>query len=636
VHTLLAQQLAKARLPDGEMDLEALEALVAAAYAEANHDRSRADRSIAAMLEQLDRLNRELERQVAERTADLREREQDLQEQNHRFDAAINNMSQGLLLFDPNDRLVICNRRYIEMYGLAPDRVRPGLTVRELLQLRVDNGTFAGSIEQYIDDLRAILAEQRTTSRVVELADGRTMAVVRHPMPDGCWVTTHEDITERRRAEKQIAHMARHDALTDLPNRVLLRERLAQALARVPRGERLAVLYIDLDHFKTVNDTLGHPVGDDLLKAVARRLLDCVRDTDTVARVGGDEFAIIQVAIEAPNDAAILARRLCDAIRSPYEINGHAVIADTSVGIALAPDDGVEPNDLLRNADMALYRAKADGRGIYRFFEPEMDARMQARRMLELALRNALPNQEFEIHYQPLIDLARGEITGFEALIRWNHPERGLISPVEFIPVAEDIGLIVLIGEWVIRRACADAASWPDRIKIAINLSPTQLLSANLVPTVMGALASSGLAPGRLEIEITEAVLIHATEATLATLHRLRGLGVNISMDDFGTGYSSLRHLRSFPFDKIKIDRCFIKDLGAGDGSAAIIQAVTGLARSLNMATTAEGVETEEQLRHVRSLGCTQMQGFLFSPPVKPGEIPRLLGLASGGKRAAG
>jgi len=361
-----------------------------------------------------------------------------------------------------------------------------------------------------------------------------------------------------------------------------------------------------------------------------------VRDTDTVARVGGDEFAIIQVSIETPNDAAILARRLCHAIRAPCEAGGHAVVADASIGIAFAPTDGMEPNDLIKNADMALYRAKADGRGTYRFFEPEMDARMQARRSLELTLRNALPQQQFEIHYQPLIDLDLGDITGFEALIRWNHPERGLVQPLEFIPVAEEIGLITQIGEWVIRRACGDAALWPDHIKVAVNLSPTQLLNSNLVSVVMGALASSGLAAGRLELEITEAVLMHATVATLETLHRLRRLGVSISMDDFGTGYSSLSYLRNFPFDKIKIDRCFIKDLGSGDGAAAIVKAVTGLARSLNMTTTAEGVETEEQFDHVRSLGCTQMQGFLFSPPVARSEIPALLGRQAERKRALG
>ena len=380
-------------------------------------------------------------------------------------------------------------------------------------------------------------------------------------MADGGWVATHEDITERRRAEKQIAHMARHDALTDLPNRVLLRERLAEALAGVRRGSKLAVLYLDLDHFKGVNDTLGHPIGDELLKMVAGRLRHCVRDTDTVARVGGDEFAIIQTGIERPLDTAILARRIGEAVRAPYDLAGHAVVVDTSIGIAIAPNDGTEPDELLKNADMALYRAKADGRGTYRFFEPEMDSRMKARRALELALRNALATGEFELHYQPLVNLDDRRITGCEALLRWNHPERGMISPAEFIPVAEEIGLIVPLGEWVLRKACADAARWPDDIKVAVNLSPIQVTNQNLVPVVVSALAAAGLPASRLELEITESVLMQNTEATLATLHRLRELGVRISMDDFGTGYSSLSYLRSFPFDKIKIDRSFISGL---------------------------------------------------------------------------
>jgi len=353
-------------------------------------------------------------------------------------------------------------------------------------------------------------------------------------------------------------------------------------------------------------------------------LLSCVRQNDTVARVGGDEFAVIQTAIEAPQDATALACRIGDAVRAPYEIDGHTVIVDTSVGISLAPDDCVEPDTLMKNADMALYRAKADGRGTYRFFEPEMDARMHARRVLELALRSALASQEFEVYYQPIINLANNAITSFEALIRWHHPERGMIPPAEFVPLAEEIGLIVPLGEWVIRKACVEAAKWPKDVRIAVNLSPIQLTHPNLVPVVVNALATSGIEPRRLELEITEAVLMQNTEMTVATLHRLRDLGVRVSMDDFGTGYSSLSYLRSFPFDKIKIDRSFVKGLGEGGESAAIVRAVAGLARSLNMTTTAEGVETEEQMRHVRSLGCTEMQGFLFSPPVCVASVAHL------------
>jgi diguanylate cyclase (GGDEF)-like protein len=618
MNKLFARQLAKARNPSGEVDLELLGNLVGAAYEQSANDRRRTDRSISLMIEELDQLNRGLERQVAERTAQLSEREQELA-------AAISNMSQGLIMFDASARMVVCNRRYIEMYSLSEATVRPGCTLRELLEYRIANGTFTGDPVQYTEELLASLAESETIRRVVELADGRTILLINQRMSNGGWVATHEDITERRSAEKKIAHMARHDMLTDLPNRVLLRERLGQALTSVHRGERLAILYLDLDHFKTANDTLGHPVGDELLRAVAGRLRSCIRDTDTVARVGGDEFAIIQTAIEAPHNVTTLACRICDTIRVPYEIDGHTMIIDSSIGISLAPDDGIDPDALLKNADMALYRAKADGRGTYRFFEPEMDTRMHARRALELALRCALAKQEFELYYQPIINLDDNTITSFEALIRWHHPERGTVLPGEFISLSEEIGLIIPLGEWIIRRACTDAAKWPADVGVAVNLSPIQLTHPNLVPAVVGALAASGLAPHRLEVEITEAVLMQNTEVTVATLHRLRDLGVHISMDDFGTGYSSLSYLRSFPFEKIKIDRSFVKDLGQGEESAAIVRAVAGLAKSLHMRTTAEGVETEHQMQQVRSLGCTEIQGFLFSPPLSLQDVDRLL-----------
>jgi diguanylate cyclase (GGDEF)-like protein len=624
VHKLFARQLAKATTATGDVNFDALRDLVVAAYEQADRDRLRTDRSISLMIEELDQLNRGLERLVAERTIALREREDELRAQNLRFDTALNNMSQALLLFDASGRLVIANHRYNEMYDLPPEAVNPGCTVRDLLEHRIRNGTFPEDLEAYLKDLNAAIAEGRSLNRLIELLDGRTIAVVMTPMTGGGWLVTHEDITERRRAEKQVAHMARHDALTDLPNRVLLRERLAEALAGVARGERLAVLYLDLDQFKSVNDTLGHHIGDELLKTVAGRLRNSVREIDTVARVGGDEFAIIQCGFDQPVETAILARRILEAVRAPYSLHGHVAVVDTSIGIAIAPSDGAEPNELLKNADMALYRAKADGRGTYRFFEPAMDARMKTRRTLELALRTALVNGEFELHYQPLVRLHDHKVTGCEALLRWRNPERGMVSPVEFIPVAEEIGLIVPLGEWVLRKACADAATWPDDVKVAVNLSPIQVMNPNLVSTVVGALASSGLPANRLELEITESVLMQNTETTLAALHRLRELGVRISMDDFGTGYSSLSYLRSFPFDKIKIDRCFINGLGDGDDSIAIVMAIAGLAKNLGMMTTAEGVETKQQLQHVKALGCSEMQGFLFSPPRPMSELAAL------------
>jgi diguanylate cyclase (GGDEF)-like protein len=630
MHKLLAQQIAQAKTERGSIDLDRLIGLVSRAYQDFDRDRRRGERSMSLMVEEIGKVQRDLERVVAERTSELRAREADLQAQNTRIDAAVSNMSQGLLMFDGDSRLVLCNSRYVEMYRLRPDDVRPGDTLRHLLELRAAAASFSDDIDGYLESLDASVKAGTTTSQFLELDDGRTIAVVNVPMAGGGWVATHEDITERRRSEMQIAHMARHDALTDLPNRVLLRERLADAIIHVERGQRLAVLCLDLDQFKNVNDSLGHPVGDELLRAVATRLRGCVRETDTIARVGGDEFAIIQTDITDATDAERLARRLCEVVAAPYDVQGHMVMVNTSIGIALAPIDAMDANELLKNADMALYGAKGDGRGVYRFFEPKMDARMKARRALELALRKALANDEFELYYQPAVNLDRQNVDCCEALLRWNHPERGVIMPADFIPVAEEIGLIVPIGEWVIRRACLEASTWPDDIRVAVNLSPTQLANSLLFPTVLNALTEAQLPAHRLELEITEAVLMQNTEATLRTLHGLRALGIHISMDDFGTGYSSLSYLRSFPFDKIKIDRCFISGLGEGNESAAIVQAVAGLAQQLSMTTTAEGVETRSQLDRVRELGCTDVQGHFYSPPVPARELAAIFARQSG------
>jgi diguanylate cyclase (GGDEF)-like protein/PAS domain S-box-containing protein len=434
------------------------------------------------------------------------------------------------------------------------------------------------------------------------------------------------DVTERKQAEARIEHMAHHDALTGLPNRVLFHQRLGEALSRIRRGGgSLAVLCLDLDQFKSVNDTLGHPVGDALLKTVAQRLDHCVRDTDMVARLGGDEFAIILPTIDGPHDAEQTASKVIDVLGQPYEIQGHEVVVGASIGIAIAPGDGDAADALLRNADMALYRAKGDGRGRFNFFEPEMDRRIQLRRTLELDLRKAFQNGEFELYYQPLINLDSGEVSGFEALLRWRHPERGMVPPAEFIPLAEEIGLITPLGEWVLRTACAEAMTWPAHVKVAVNLSPVQFKSRNLVQAVLTALAYSRLPATRLELEITESVLLGETEANLAMLHQLRGLGVHISMDDFGTGYSSLSYLRSFPFDKIKIDQSFVRELAERPDCMAIIRAVVGLGTSLGIATTAEGVETPEQLERLRAEGCTEVQGFLFSPPRRASDVAKLL-----------
>jgi diguanylate cyclase (GGDEF)-like protein/PAS domain S-box-containing protein len=434
------------------------------------------------------------------------------------------------------------------------------------------------------------------------------------------------DITERRKAEARIAHMAHHDGLTNLPNRELYQERLRQALEQSqPGNRRVAVLCVDLDLFKNVNDSFGHPMGDRLLKAVADRLRSELRGNNLVARLGGDEFAIMLASDVSPNEASDHAARLIKLLSATYDIDGIEVVIGASIGIALSPGDGDTSEELMRNADMALYRAKSDGGGVHRFFEREMDRQAQKRRDMELDLRRAFANGEFEIHYQPLVDLAADRISGFESLLRWRHPEKGMISPADFIPVAEDIGLIVSLGEWVLRKACTEAVQWPADVKVAVNLSPVQFRSRNLVQVVISALAHSGLSPLRLELEITESLFLAETEANLAILHQLRELGVSISMDDFGTGYSSLSYLRSFPFDKIKIDRSFIKDLAQRSDCVAIVRAISGLGRSLNITTTAEGVETVDQLDWLRAEGCNEVQGFLFSAARPAAEIEELL-----------
>ena len=459
-----------------------------------------------------------------------------------------------------------------------------------------------------------------------ELTDGRFLSIMHEPVAGGGWLSTFEDVTERRLAEDKIAHMARHDPLTDLPNRRLFREQLERTLARLHRGEQAAVLSIDLDRFKHVNDTLGHPVGDELLIAVARRLRECTREEDIIARFGGDEFVIVQAAADLkPAEASALASRIVDVVGAPFDIGGQQLVVGASIGIAMAPADGTDPDQLLKNADLALYRAKTDGRGTYRYFEPEMDARAQARRTLELDLRAAIARGEFELHYQPILDLRTNAVVSVEALVRWNHPERGMVPPLDFIPLAEETGMIVQIGEWVLRQACGEAAKWPRHVSVAVNLSPAQFKSRSLLLTVINAVAIAGLAPGRLELEITESVLLQDGEATLATLHGLRQFGVRISMDDFGTGYSSLSYLRSFPFDKIKIDSSFIKELATRNDSMAIVRAVTGLGKSLGITTTAEGVETSEQLALLRAEGCSEIQGFLLSRPLPAAGIERLL-----------
>jgi diguanylate cyclase (GGDEF)-like protein/PAS domain S-box-containing protein len=540
-----------------------------------------------------------------------------------RLDTAVNNMSQGLLLFDSSQRLVVCNQRYIEMYGLSAETIKPGCTFREVIAHRKATGSLLGDPHKHYSRVLRNVGQRKTM--IIETPDGRSIQVVNEPLADGGWVATHEDITERRRTEERITHLAHYDVLTDLPNRALFHEQLKRELADIAPGEQLAVLYIDIDEFKSVNDSLGHPVGDELLKNVAKRLRDCVSKNDFVARLGGDEFAVVQTKIAHSAEVTDLVTQIYQAIREPYKCLGHQLTTDASIGIALAPGDGTNLDQLLKNADLAMYGAKSDGRRTYRFFEPGMDLRVNARRSLETDLRKAIAENGFEVYYQPIVHLQTNQITGCEALLRWRHPERGMISPAEFIPVAEETGLINQLGEWVLTTACAEAATWPDHIKIAVNVSPVQFKRHTLALKVAGALAATGLAASRLELEITEAVLIRDDESALAMLHQLRAIGVRIALDDFGTGYSSLSYLQRFPFDKIKIDRSFVSDIAEPGGSSYIVQAVVNIAAARRMTTTVEGVETREQRETLRTLGCAEMQGYLFSPPKPVAEIKRLL-----------
>ena len=687
-----------------------------------------------------------------------REAQQRIEAERLRLDTALNNMSQGLVLYDAAGYIVTCNRRYADMFGLSHDVIKPGCHIREAMYHRKERGAFDGDVEGFCAEVMRLAAEGTVSTLTHQLANGRAFQVINTPLAQGGWVATIEeiterrkleqerdrnytflseiidhipsqitvkdartrqylllnvvaeqlfghsrqdvvgktafdifpeaaaahiteddsralasakglfkdehawqmpgmglryitstriglrdeageprylihvidDVTERRRADEKIAHMAHYDALTDLPNRTLFREQIERELAHVADGCQFALLYIDVDEFKGINDSLGHHVGDELLKAIAARLRGCLTQGDLIARLGGDEFAVIQTGIQSPADVLSFVTKIYQAIRQPYHCLGHQLSTDASIGIALAPQDGADLDQLIKNADLAMYGAKAEGRRTHRFFEPAMDACAKARLTMEQDLRQALVNGGFEIHYQPLVDLRTNEVSGCEALLRWRHPERGMVSPAEFIPVAEDTGLINELGDWVLRMACNEAVTWPAHVRVAVNVSPVQLKCDTLALRIASALAASGLDPRRLELEITEAVLIRDDEAALSILHQLRSIGVRIALDDFGTGYSSLSYLKRFPFDKIKIDRCFIVDIAEASGSPVIVQAVVNIAAASSMTTVAEGVETEAQRDMLRALGCTQMQGYLFSAPKPASEVRKLFGAGAG------
>jgi diguanylate cyclase (GGDEF)-like protein len=545
--------------------------------------------------------------------------------QSERFEAALANMSQGLCMFGADGGLIVANQRFRDMFHMPPEALEPGRSMVEVFKSSPVLSGETNAAGDHYNEYLTLASRRQSATLTQELRDGRVVNFAHEPMPGGGFVDTFTDVTEQRQIEARVAHMAMHDPLTDLPNRLLFRQRLESALHRVSRGEPCAVLCLDLDQFKGVNDTLGHPVGDALLRLVTDRLRSIVRQADTVARLGGDEFAIVQSSFNHPADATALAGRLLRELSAPYEVAGHRVVIGTSIGIAIAPDDGSDPDLLLKSADIALYQAKGDGRQRFRFFEPEMQVLMHARREMELDLRIAVAENQFMLYFQPLVNLAQERISGFEALLRWQHPRRGIVSPSEFIPLAEEIGLIVQIGEWVLNEACRQALQWPETVKVAVNVSPLQFRNHDLARMVTHALHDTGIDPGRLEIEITESVMIQDFDAALNMLHQLKKLGVSISMDDFGTGYSSLSYLRSFPFNKIKIDQSFIRGLGDRSDCMAIIRAVTGMCDSLGITTTAEGVETSRQLNLLNSEKCTEIQGYLVSQPLPASEVPVLI-----------
>ncbi len=687
-------------------------------------------------------------RQIVRQNRDTKQR---LEAEKQRVETALDNMTQGLVLYDAEARIAMFNQRFVDLLGLSDEVIRPGCSFRDAMAHCRERGSFESGIDQFCATVIANVAVGRTRQAMYETRDGRCFNIIDKPLPQGGWVTTIEDISDRRRLERErdrnyaflreiidhipsqitvkdvhdrryvlvnrvaeqhflraydniigktvfdlfpesaaeqitadddravarpeglfldehpiesmavgrryvtsrriaihdaantprylihvvedvterreaaekITRLAHFDALTDLPNRVLFGEQLERELERARHGETFALLYIDIDEFKGINDSLGHHVGDEFLKTVAARIKSCLKPADMVARLGGDEFAVLLTSVEGRDEVVAAVKQIFETIRTPYQCLGHQLQSDASIGIAMAPRDGTERDQLTKNADLAMYAAKAGGRRTFRFFEPAMDESARQRLRTEQDMRRALADGQFELHYQPLVDLSDNKVTGCEALLRWRHPERGMIPPLDFIPLAEDTGFINEIGDWVLRTACAEAVAWPSHIRIAVNVSPVQLRSPTLALRVASALAGSGLAPGRLEIEITEAVLIGDDVAALEILHQLRQIGVRIALDDFGTGYSSLSYLKRFPFDKIKIDRCFVSDVDVG-GSAAIVQAVVNIATASNMTTTAEGVETGQQQTLLRELGCTEMQGYLFSAPKPAAELRKL------------
>ena len=545
-----------------------------------------------------------------------------LAQKSQQLDAAVKNMSQGLTMFDGEQRLLVFNEQFLHIYGLTPEQIRLGMTFREILEARAAIGTVPPDIDNFVKKSLEQVAKSEPSDSVYTFRDGRSVSISLQRMPDGGWVSIHQDITAQKRIEAELEHRARYDALTDLANRSMLTEKVSDALARLRRhGEQFSILMLDLDRFKAVNDSLGHPAGDALLKEVGRRLQKTIRQVDCVARLGGDEFAVLQAPEKNQVDGAMaLAGRILKAFTEPFDLDGRKLVVETSIGIALAPEDGSDADVLIKNADLALYKAKAEGRNRFSFFEAALGTQARKSRELEDDLRQAIVLQEFELHYQTVFDIENNRCSGVEALVRWRHPERGLIGPDQFIPFAEESGLIVPLGRWILRQALADAVKWPPALRVGVNLSTVQFRQGDLLDVVKSALAESGLPPERLVLEITETVLLENNAENLRLLHEFKKLGISIVLDDFGIGYSSMTYLQTFPFDGLKIDQSFIRTMSDHAG-AAIVCAIAGLGRSLNIATTAEGVETMEQLTFLRAAGCQFAQGYLLGRPVPAAKL---------------
>ncbi len=547
------------------------------------------------------------------------------------LDTALNNITQGLMLYDASSRIVLFNQRYIEMYGLSHSVVRPGRYFRDVMKHRKETGSFEGDPDKFCDEVLAVVQKGNLTRRILNSRSGRTIQMLNQPLPGGGWVTTHEDSTELKQSAQRIERLAHYDALTGLPNPNLFRETLRKEAVSATLDRGLALLYIDVDQFKEINDTLGHAAGDHLLVMVAEKLSACAGENHFAARLGGDEFAVI---CRTANGSEIV-----DFIDQFYAsmrtliISGRQLAAGASIGVALAPAHGSDIDELVRRADLAMYAAKEAGRGLFRFFDREMEEKVKPERQMAVDLRSALEQEALEIHYQPIVNLRSNVVVGCEALLRWTHPLNGSISPSEFIPIAEDTGLIVELGDWVLAKACLEAATWPAEVSLAVNVSPIQFRSSSFGLKVAAVLAHSGLPAARLELEITEAVLISDDETTLAMLHQLRSLGARIALDNFGVGYSSLSYLHRFPFDKVKTDRSFVRGMAEGGACSAIFKAVVMIAAGRDMVTTAEGVEEKWQRDEFIKLGCDQMQGWLFSPAIDVVELRKRF---SGQKRGGG